>query len=465
MRFGEVLDRLRPSHLVGQIALITFAAVVIYQFVIVVMFHVLDVEGKRHYVSEADFITSVFLALDAAPESSRARLIEEIKTATPYTNVLLVENPPTQEEAKDPVIKTELARLKSHLWPKADVYLGSEHFRDTLGSFVLKLRNGGYAVIAISQHKKPSRLLWRWAWEPEPDVPFFLTRWVRMAFLFLISAGILIIWLSNTIVTPLIELAKQAEAFPQEDKIKLTLLPQGPVEVRNLKRSIIRMQERILKMIAAQKHMIAAVSHDLRSITTRLKLRAEFIQDDEIRSKIHNDVKIMETMLNKNLQYLQADHRSDHFTLLDIDSVLQTVANEFSDAGFSIEYMGGNHQQIIGSLPDMMRVFTNLVENASHFGKNISISISKPNNDSVVIDVIDDGPGIDPEIIETVFEPFVRGNIGRPLDESGGFGLGLSIVRSIVNNHGGYISLLNREPHGLTARITLPAAKSDEILS
>lgn len=225
------------------------------------------------------------------------------------------------------------------------------------------------------------------------------------------------------------------------------------------------MQERILKMIAAQKHMIAAVSHDLRSITTRLKLRAEFIQDDEVRSKIRKDVKIMEAMLNKNLQYLRADHNSDHFTLLDIDSVLQTVANEFCDSGFSIEYLGGSHQQIMGSLPDMMRVFTNLVENSSRFGKNISMSISKPKNGFVIIDVSDDGPGIDPEMIETVFEPFVRGNIGRTLDDVGGFGLGLSIVQSIVRNHGGHIYLINRRPHGLIARITLPAIKSDEILS
>lgn len=464
MRFSEALNRLRPDHLVGQIALLTFAAVVIYQFVLILMFHVLDVEGKRHYVSESDFITSVFFALDAAPENSRALLVDEIKTATPYTNILLVQNPPVQEAPKDPVIRAELARLKSHLWPNANVYAGGEHFRDTLGSFVLKLRSGGYAVIAISQHKKPSRLLWRWAWEPEPDVPFFLTRWVRMAFLFLISAGILIVWLSNTIVTPLIELAKQTEAFPHEDKIKLTLLPQGPVEVRNLKRSIMRMQERILKMIAAQKHMIAAVSHDLRSITTRLKLRAEFIQDAEIRSKFHNDLTIMETMLNKNLQYLQADQKRDSFTLLDIDSVLQTVANEFSDAGFSIEYLGGSHQQIMGSLPDMMRVFTNLVENASRYGENISISISKPKNGFITIDVVDDGPGIDSEMIDTVFEPFVRGNVGRALDEGDGFGLGLSIVQAIVRNHGGQINLLNNKPHGLIARITLPTTKSDEMI-
>jgi signal transduction histidine kinase len=463
MKFKDVLNSLRPSHLVGQVALLALAGVVIYQFILVIMFHVLDIEGKPHYVSEAAFITSLFFALDSAPQSKRANLIDEIKTAAPYTNILLVQDAPEQEKPKDPVIKAELSRIKSFLWANSNVYLGAEHFRDTLGSFVVKLRDGEYAVIAISQHKKPSGLLWRWAWEPEPDIPFYLTRWARMAFLFFISAGIMIIWISNTIITPLIELAKQAESLPDDDEINITPLPLGPVEVRNLKRSIIRTQDRILKMISAQKRMIAALTHDLRSITTRLKLRAEFIQDDEVRSKIHNDVRIMEAMLIKNLQYLQADHRRENFSLLDLDTVLQTVINEFSDSGINIEYSGGSHQKIMGCLPDMIRVFTNLVENASRFGKNISISICNPKNGFITIEVVDDGPGIDPEIVETVFEPFVRGNIGRALDEKGGFGLGLSIVQSIVKNHNGYIYLHNKLPHGLIASVLLPVTNSAEI--
>lgn len=464
MKINEALNSLRPSHLAGQIALLALAGVVIYQFIIIIMFHRLDVEGKPHYVSEAAFITSLFFALDSAPESRRPLLIDELKSAAPYTNILLVQDPPIPEKPKDPVIKAELARIKSFLWENSTVYLGAEYFRDTLGSFVVKLRNGGYAVIAISQHKKPSGLLWRWAWESEPDIPFFLTKWVRMAFLFFISAGILIIWVSNTIINPLVELAKQADTFPTDENIKFKLLPQGPVEVRNLKRSIIRTQDRILKMISAQKYMIAALSHDLRSITTRLKLRAEFIQDNEVRSKIHHDIKIMEEMLNKNLQYLQADHRRENFSLLDIDSVLQTVTNEFCDAGINIEYSGGSHQKVMGFLPDMIRVFTNLVENAARFGKNISITISKPKNRFITIEVVDDGPGIDPEIVETVFEPFVRGNIGRTLDEDGGFGLGLSIVETIIKNHNGNIYLHNKRPHGLVVSVSLPVLNYAEII-
>lgn len=455
--FGEI-KRLSPNYLVGQIALLSFAGVVIYQLVIILMFHILDVEGKRHYVSEAAFITSLFLSIDSSGERDKETLIFEIKNAFPYVNLLILNDRPVREDSRDPVINAELARLKSQLWPGAEVYTGAQHFKDTLGSFVLALRHGGYAVIAISQHKKPTRLLWRWAWEPEPELPFFLTRWARMAFLFLISAGLLIIWLSKTIATPIIELARQAETFPNVITSKINLKPQVPAEVKILKSSIERMQQRILEMIAAQKYMIAAVSHDLRSISTRLKLRAEFIKDEEIRSKINKDLKIMDAMLSQNIQYLLADHRLDSFTLINVDSVLQTVADEFNDAGISVNYSGGAQQQIMGSLTDMLRVFTNLVENAARFSRNISINISTQQVGQITIDIIDDGPGIAPEIIETVFEPFVRGDIGRTLGGPGGFGLGLSIVRSIIRNHGGKIELRNREPNGLLARVTIPAA-------
>lgn len=463
MRLIELFHRLRPNYLVGQIAILTMVALLLSHLFILIMFHVLDIEGRRHYVSESAFIASMFYSLDATPQNNRGMLIEEITKAFPYANIVLVKEPPNRKDLQDPVVKAELDRLHSNLWRSANVYTSSQRFRDTLGSFVLELRDGEYAVIAISQHKKPSRLLWRWAWEPEPDLPFFLTRWARLAYLFLICTSVLIVWLSNAILKPLVDLASQAEAFPNENRLLPKLLWQEPEEVKNLKRSIGRMQGRILNMIAAQKHMIAAVSHDLRSMITRLTLRVEYIKDDQIRSKINNDLKIMESMLDKNLEYLRAGCHSASFAHLDLDSVLQTIADEFNDAGYSISYKGGSHQKIMGSLSDMMRIFTNLVENAVRYGEKISIHISSPENGFIEIDVIDNGPGIDPDIIDEVFEPYVRGDIGRRLDETGGFGLGLSIVQSLVSSHGGNIELINRPDGGLIARVRLPVAHSHGI--
>jgi len=120
---------------------------------------------------------------------------------------------------------------------------------------------------------------------------------------------------------------------------------------------------------------------------------------------------------------------------------------------------------IFGSLSDIQRIFTNLVENATHHAKTADIFLAERPEKLLQIDVVDDGPGISAESKKSAFEPFVRGQPGRTLDQHSGFGLGLSIVRSLVENHGGSVSLLDREPHGLIARVLLPrATEGDEQL-
>jgi signal transduction histidine kinase len=114
----------------------------------------------------------------------------------------------------------------------------------------------------------------------------------------------------------------------------------------------------------------------------------------------------------------------------------------------------------------MQRIFTNLVENATHHAKTVDVLLTDRPEGLIQVDVIDDGPGMSAESKQTAFEPFVRGQPGRTLDQHSGFGLGLSIVRSLVENHGGSVSLLDREPHGLIARVFLPrASEGDERLA
>jgi signal transduction histidine kinase len=113
---------------------------------------------------------------------------------------------------------------------------------------------------------------------------------------------------------------------------------------------------------------------------------------------------------------------------------------------------------IFGSLSDVQRIFTNLVENATHHAKTVDIFMAERPDGLLQVDVVDDGPGISAEGKKTAFEPFVRGQPGRTLDEHSGFGLGLSIVRSLVEHRGGSVSLLDRAPHGLIVQVLLPRA-------
>lgn len=467
MTLKGVIRRLRPNHLAGQITLLILASIVTFQAIVIVMFHVLDVEGRRHVVDQGDFIASVILALDIVPPPQREKLLLELSHATPYANISIrSERPPAapvdDDDDNDGSFSNEIRVIGSLLWNDADVFAAAAPESNASDVLAVALRNGGYALVSIAQHQKPPRSVWRWLWQEVPGEPFILTPWARAALSFLIFTTVLVFWASNGIVAPLIRLARHAEQFPSAVDDEKPLVERGPSEIRELTRSINRMQARIRTMITSRAHILAAVSHDLRTIITRLKLRSEFIADKELQRKMLHDIDLMGAMLYKNLQHLRAESgKSDH-SLLDLDSILQTVSDQFGDMGYDVSYRGGHHQMVVGSLTDLQRVFTNLVENAAHHATTIEIRVEDLPTNHIQIDVVDNGPGIAAENKESVFEPFVRGKPGRTIDARGGFGLGLSIVRSIVEHHGGSVRLLDHEPNGLIARVILPCGVADD---
>lgn len=454
-------ERRVSNRLTVQITLLILISIVLFQSIMIVLFHVLDVEGRRHIVDQRDFIASVVLALDAAPVAERDELLAGVSRAAPYVNISILDARPPHvaraADSEDP--DNEILQTISLLWKDADAFEAPDTRNNIDDALAIRLRKGGYALVSIAQHQKPPRSVWRWLWEDEPEEPFILTPWARAAFAFFLFTAIFVYWTSNAIMSPLRTLARQAERFPDGVGDGDELVAQGAQEVRELTRSINRMQARIRSMIAERAHVLAAVSHDLRTIITRLKLKADLIANEDLQRKMLRDIDLMDGMLHKNLQYLRAEQeeRSDR-SLVDIDSVLQTVANEFSDLGYDVRYFGGEHEMVLGSLNDLHRVFTNLVENAIHFGKHVEIDIKASSADTIQIDVRDDGPGIAAETKASAFKPFVRGQPGRTLGARSGFGLGLSIVQKLVTSHNGAVALLDREPHGLIARVTLPRA-------
>jgi signal transduction histidine kinase len=177
-----------------------------------------------------------------------------------------------------------------------------------------------------------------------------------------------------------------------------------------------------------------------------------------LKSKMLADADLMDSMLLKNLQALRDGGPSPDRGPIDLDSVLQTVCDQFADLGHKVSYNGGRHQVILGSLTELQRVFTNLVENAVSHAEEVAVTLTQPSAKLVQVDVSDDGPGIPAADKLRVLEPFVRGEPARTVTERSGFGLGLSIVRSLVEELGGRFELVDREPHGLIARVTLPRA-------
>ncbi|MGD9545130.1 MAG: ATP-binding protein [Methylocystis sp.] len=445
------------NKLAVQITLLILVSIIAFQTIVIGMFHVFS---RRHIVDQGDFIASIILALDVAPLSDRPAIISEFSRAVPYANIEIQNSrPPAADSGGDVAFDAEIRHIDSLLWDGADVFAVASATPGDYGVLAVELHKGGFATVSIAQHQKSPGSIWRWLWQHADDEPFILTQGARTALSFIIFTAIFVFWAVNAIMAPLERLAKYAEKIPNDVDTKTQLPERGPQEVRDLTRSLNRMQARISKMIAARAHVLASVSHDLRTIITRLKLKTEFVSDESLQQRMMRDIDLMDSMLFKNLQYLRAegDDKSDS-SLVDLDSVLQTVADEFCDLGHDVTYHSEGHQMVYGSLCDVQRIFTNLVENATHHAKTVDIYLTDRGSDFIQVDVVDDGPGMSAEAKKTAFEPFVRGQPGRTLDPHSGFGLGLSIVRSLVENHGGSVSLLDGESHGLIARVRLPVA-------
>jgi signal transduction histidine kinase len=207
--------------------------------------------------------------------------------------------------------------------------------------------------------------------------------------------------------------------------------------------------------------MLAAISHDLRTPITRMRLRSEFIEDESHRGRMLADLDQMRSMLESVLSFLRNDSRLEAMTLVDIAATLQLIADQFADMGHKVGYDGPGHAMVTVRPDDLHRSITNLVENAVRFGAEVTIRLGT-SSDAATIDVEDDGPGISDAHKADVLEPFVRGDVARNMDEAKGFGLGLSIANAIVIAHGGALSLHDRQPHGLVVRIELPVHQQEQ---
>jgi signal transduction histidine kinase len=275
-----------------------------------------------------------------------------------------------------------------------------------------------------------------------------------------ISVTVLGLWAARALTAPLSSFAKAAEDFSLNGAAA-PLPERGPEEIRSVAKALNRMRERITGLIDDRTRMLAAISHDLRTPITRMRLRSEFIEDETHRSRMLGDLDQMRSMLESVLSFLRNDRKLESMTLVDIASTLQLITDQFADMGRKVGYDGPGHAMATVRPDDLHRSVTNLVENAVKFGAEATIRLSL-SADSVTIDVEDDGPGISDAQKNNMLEPFVRGDDARNMDEAAGFGLGLSIANAIVLAHGGTLSLHDRQPHGLVARIKLPVHQTQK---
>jgi signal transduction histidine kinase len=214
------------------------------------------------------------------------------------------------------------------------------------------------------------------------------------------------------------------------------------------------MRDRITALMNDRTRMLAAISHDLRTPITRLRLRSEYIEDPAQRAQTMHDLDQMQSMLESVLSLLRSESLVKP-TLVDIAALLQMICEQFSDCGHAVTYRGPDRATATVRPDEISRAVANLVDNATRFGTEVNVELSVV-GDQVIVEVSDNGPGIPDERKAAMLEPFVRGEEARTMDESAGFGLGLPIAQAIVTAHGGTLLLFDNQPKGLRARLALP---------
>jgi len=259
------------------------------------------------------------------------------------------------------------------------------------------------------------------------------------------------------ISAPLKRFADAAETLKPDEGPDTLFEENGPSEIRTLAKSLNDMRCRVRGMINDRTRMLRAISHDLRTPLTRLRLRAERSTQPELREAILSDIASLNEMIEETLTYLSKDRSTEKLLRADLPSLLNTVCSDFADIGFAVRYEGPDRFAYGCKPRSLARAVSNLVDNGTKFADAVTVCLEVAANGAVRIAVSDNGPGLPAELRAKVLEPFFKADTARNANDHSGFGLGLSIVDDIARSHGGVVSLTDARPHGLVASIELPA--------
>lgn len=256
---------------------------------------------------------------------------------------------------------------------------------------------------------------------------------------------------------PLKQLAQAAEELGN-DIDRPPLVQQGTTEIRQATAAFNAMQARIRQNIRQRTQMLAAITHDLQTPLTRLRLRLEKVGDEELRDKLIGDLVATQAMVREGLDLARSVDSSEPLQVLDLDSLLDSTCSDAADAGQSVTLQGRCGLSVMARPGALRRCLINLTDNAVKYGHAAHVSVQREEVGGQMcarIRIRDGGPGIPPDQLDKVFEPFHRIETSRSRD-TGGTGLGLTIARNIAEQHGGSIALANHAQGGLEVTLLLP---------
>jgi signal transduction histidine kinase len=311
-------------------------------------------------------------------------------------------------------------------------------------AFKVQLKDATEVLIAFFQPRGNPQAL-------RPDINIYLL-------FFLASIAALAYLVSRIATSPLRQLA-QAAADLGNNIDHPPLQQKGTSEIRQATTAFNAMQERIKGHIRQRTHMLAAITHDLQTPLTRLRLRLEKVDDPALKEKLIEDLSHTQALVREGLDLARSMDSAEPMQSLDIDSLIDSLCSDAADAGQPVSFHGRTGAFVRARPIALRRCLINLLDNAVKYGGSAEITTSlegTSNKTQVCISIADFGPGIPPEEMQRVFEPFYRLENSRSR-QTGGTGLGLTIAQNIIMQHGGSLVLKNRKEGGLEALLTLPA--------
>ncbi len=312
------------------------------------------------------------------------------------------------------------------------------------------LKQGGAVSIRLNHHFALKLHL-----APRPPRPQPIqTILILITIMVIILLALLCLWAIKRLSFPTEAFAEAANRIGHDaDAAPLSL--SGSRIVEQACQAFNQMQTRIRKLHHDRTLMLAAISHDLRTPITRLKLRAEYFENSPQYPKILADLNEMETMIDDVLAFSREDIQQEAAQKFDLFALMDALVTDMHEAGFTAK-LTAKQQTIVfnGKMQALKRALTNLIVNAVNYGDRADIAIQCDSH-QIQITIDDQGPGIKESEQKQVFEPFYRGDKARS-DKKGGSGLGLIIARNIIENHQGSLTLMNRPQKGLRILISLP---------
>jgi signal transduction histidine kinase len=263
------------------------------------------------------------------------------------------------------------------------------------------------------------------------------------------------VFVANRMVKPLV-LLESAVASVGPDGILPHLPERGPAEVRATAKALNSLSSRLRAAVDSRMRLVAAAGHDLRTPITRLRLRAEFIEDDDERARWLNDLDELERIADSAILLVREESGKAPPELIQLDELVSSIGAELRDQKLDVTETAAEPVKVRASRLTLNRALRNLIINAATYGVRARVKVGKSNGTAQIV-IEDEGPGIPPDLNDQVFEPFFRADPARRQDIRGA-GLGLTIAREIIQRAGGKVKISNRDEGGLRQIVELPKA-------